>query len=164
MSFLFLVLFKPTCSNFLLKLPFMKWVKKFYSKHYTHASQLHCKFSKHFSEYNLFYSESKFILQSILETQDKNSRQMVLTNEGLTSLCHTEWMLLCTTVDLSHNSLTSIKTMSNLQCLKCLCLDNNHLKDLDGLQYCLQLCQLSVKINGKTFYHVSGYLYSTFRN
>lgn len=92
-------------------------------------------------------TKSKFILQSILETQDKNSRQMVLTNEGLTSLCHTEWMLLCTTVDLSHNSLTSIKTMSNLQCLKCLCLDNNHLKDLDGLQYCLQLCQLSVKIN-----------------
>lgn len=95
------------------------------------------------------FSESKFILQSILETQDKNAREMSLKDEGLTSLYHTEWMLLLTSIDLSNNALSTVKSLSNLRCLKCLCLDNNHLKDLDGLQHCHQLCELSVKINGK---------------
>lgn len=91
--------------------------------------------------------KSKFILQSILETQDKNAREMSLKDEGLTALYHTEWMLLLTSIDLSNNALSTVKSLSNLRCLKCLCLDNNHLKDLDGLQHCHQLCELSVKIN-----------------
>ncbi|XP_076079936.1 geranylgeranyl transferase type-2 subunit alpha-like isoform X2 [Mytilus galloprovincialis] len=92
-------------------------------------------------------TKSKFILQSILETQDKNAREMSLKDEGLTALYHTEWMLLLTSIDLSNNALSTVKSLSNLRCLKCLCLDNNHLKDLDGLQHCHQLCELSVKIN-----------------
>jgi hypothetical protein len=52
-------------------------------------------------------------------------------------------------IDLSHNALTSVKSLSNLQCLKSICLDNNHLSNLDGLQHCCHLCELSVKVNGK---------------
>lgn len=92
-------------------------------------------------------TKSKFILQSLLETQDKNCREMTFKDQGLTALYHTEWMLLLTSVDLSQNALTSIKSVSNLQCLKYICLDNNKLRDLDGLQHCHQLCELSLKVN-----------------
>lgn len=91
--------------------------------------------------------KSKFILQSSLETLDRNCREITLKEEGLTALYHTEWMLLLTSIDLSHNALTSVKSLSNLQCLKSICLDNNNLTDLDGLQHCCHLCELSVKVN-----------------
>jgi hypothetical protein len=80
---------------------------------------------------------------------DRNCREITLKEEGLTALYHTEWMLLLTSIDLSHNALTSVKSLSNLQCLKSICLDNNHLSNLDGLQHCCHLCELSVKVNGK---------------
>ncbi|XP_060082379.1 geranylgeranyl transferase type-2 subunit alpha-like [Ylistrum balloti] len=90
---------------------------------------------------------SKFLIESILESQDSKVRDVRLCQQRLTCLYHTDWMVLVTSLDLSENDLKSVQELSNLQCLQSLNLDSNQLSDLQGLAFCRRLTDLSVKNN-----------------
>ncbi|XP_021342299.1 geranylgeranyl transferase type-2 subunit alpha-like [Mizuhopecten yessoensis] len=90
---------------------------------------------------------SKFLIESVLESHDSKVRDVKLCQRGLSCLYHTDWMVLVTSIDLSQNYLKSVRSLSDLQCLRSLNLDNNQLADLQGLAFCRRLTDLSVKNN-----------------
>lgn len=89
-------------------------------------------------------------MEKILDVQDVNTRDMTLTSLGLTSLCHTEWMVLIQELDVSQNYLTSLKPLSNLPCLKVLIANNNSINSVEGLQHCKHLKKLHLQKNGRS--------------
>ncbi|XP_056019962.1 geranylgeranyl transferase type-2 subunit alpha-like [Ostrea edulis] len=101
------------------------------------------------SKRRAFYLDlkSKFTMEKILDVQDVNTRNMTLTSLGLTSLCHTEWMVLIQELDVSQNYLTSLKPLSNLPCLKVLIANNNSINSVEGLQHCKHLKKLHLQKN-----------------
>ena len=87
------------------------------------------------------------MMEKILDVQDVNTRDMTLTGLDLTSLCHTEWMVLVQELDVSQNHLSSLKPLSNLPCLTILIANNNDIDSLEGLQHCKQLRKLHLQKN-----------------
>ncbi|XP_033626291.1 geranylgeranyl transferase type-2 subunit alpha-like [Asterias rubens] len=91
---------------------------------------------------------SKFVIENeITRNMQTGSRELDLSDKHLTSLCHTELMVLMTQVNLSSNQLSSLKGCHALQCTRTLLADNNTLEDLTDLQYLPDLETLSVKNN-----------------
>lgn len=88
------------------------------------------------------------MMEKILDVQDVNTRDMTLSGLDLTSLCHTEWMVLVQELDVSQNHLTSLKPLSNLPCLVVLIANNNDIDSVEGLQHCKQLRKLHLQKNG----------------
>lgn len=88
------------------------------------------------------------MMEKILDVQDVNTRDMTLSGLDLTSLCHTEWMVLVQELDVSQNHLTSLKPLGNLPCLVVLIANNNDIDSLEGLQHCKQLKKLHLQKNG----------------
>lgn len=101
------------------------------------------------SKRKAFYRDlkSKFMMEKILDVQDVNTRDMTLSRLDLTSLCHTEWMVLVQELDVSQNHLTSLKPLSNLPCLVVLIANNNDIDSVEGLQHCKQLRKLHLQKN-----------------
>lgn len=101
------------------------------------------------SKRKAFYRDlkSKFMMEKILDVQDVNTRDMTLSRLDLTSLCHTEWMVLVQELDVSQNHLTSLKPLSNLPCLVVLIANNNDIDLVEGLQHCKQLRKLHLQKN-----------------
>lgn len=88
------------------------------------------------------------MMEKILDVQDVNTRDMTLSGLDLTSLCHTEWMVLVQELDVSQNHLTSLKPLGNLPCLVVLIANNNDIDSVEGLQHCKQLKKLHLQKNG----------------
>uniref|UniRef100_K1QZ11 Geranylgeranyl transferase type-2 subunit alpha n=1 Tax=Magallana gigas TaxID=29159 RepID=K1QZ11_MAGGI len=101
------------------------------------------------SKRKAFYRDlkSKFMMEKILDVQDVNTRDMTLSGLDLTSLCHTEWMVLVQELDVSQNHLTSLKPLGNLPCLVVLIANNNDIDSVEGLQHCKQLKKLHLQKN-----------------
>lgn len=101
------------------------------------------------SKRKAFYLDlkSKFMMEKILDVQDVNTRDMTLSGLDLTSLCHTEWMVLVQELDVSQNHLTSLKPLGNLPCLVVLIANNNDIDSVEGLQHCKQLKKLHLQKN-----------------
>lgn len=88
------------------------------------------------------------MMEKVLDVQDVNTRDMTLSGLDLTSLCHTEWMVLIQELDVSQNHLTSLKPLGNLPCLVVLIANNNDIDSVEGLQHCKQLKKLHLQKNG----------------
>lgn len=84
-----------------------------------------------------------------IETQPRDSRSFVLSNLGLTVMCHLEHLFIATSVDLSHNLLRDLGSVYYLQSVRQLNLGNNLLRNCRGLERLPALETVDVRNNGK---------------
>ncbi|XP_038070452.1 geranylgeranyl transferase type-2 subunit alpha-like [Patiria miniata] len=93
---------------------------------------------------------SKFVIENAITRnmqQQSASREIDLSGKELTTLRHTERMVLMTRVNLSSNQLPSLKGCHTLLCAQTLLADSNSIRDLKDLPSLPCLETLSLKAN-----------------
>uniref|UniRef100_A0A2R5LLR0 Geranylgeranyl transferase type-2 subunit alpha n=1 Tax=Ornithodoros turicata TaxID=34597 RepID=A0A2R5LLR0_9ACAR len=90
---------------------------------------------------------SKFAVERIIENLEDHSSSVAFVNCGLTSIRHTDHLVLMQQVDLSNNALTSLRPLCCLINLRNLTADDNKIEDCVGLDNLLELTTLSLRRN-----------------
>ncbi|XP_030043576.1 geranylgeranyl transferase type-2 subunit alpha isoform X2 [Microcaecilia unicolor] len=92
---------------------------------------------------------SKFLMENcILKMEYAESRVIVLSCKGLTTLYHEEQLLLVTHMNLSTNQLRALpRALAMLRCLEVLEADDNIIESLEGLSHLPKLEEVSLRNN-----------------
>ncbi|KAM4707952.1 geranylgeranyl transferase type-2 subunit alpha [Discoglossus pictus] len=92
---------------------------------------------------------SKFQVENaILKMEYAEARVIILSNKGLTRLCHLDHLVLVTHMNISSNRLQALPyDLSMMRCLELLEADDNEISHLDGMWHLPQLEELSLKNN-----------------
>jgi Leucine-rich repeat (LRR) protein len=96
-----------------------------------------------------FYNDlrSKFLMESVLESWDKTSKELGLVGKGLTSLYHVEYVAHVTKFDVSNNQLRALHQAAYLHNVEEISAANNAVSTCQGIKHLATLSVLNLRNN-----------------